>query len=185
MFFDIKQGCYRCVFPEPPPPFLMNNCSDAGVLGPTTGIAGSITATLAINYFVNPTATPVQKIITFDSHTLKMEHLPFSQIDHCLGCHHRAISWPTQNFNVELKKIDLLNYKIIDIREHNEDRKIRLTKDELHIPFSEILGLPSQIPQKKLLIYCQSGLRSDYTAHFLRKSGFQAFSLDQGVSDLN
>lgn len=185
IFFDIKQGCYRCIFPEPPPPFLMNNCSDAGVLGATTGIAGSITASLAIKYFINPNSTLVQKIITFDSNNFKTEHFSFSQIEHCSACHHKIISWPAENFNVTLQQIDLSNYKIIDIREHHEYRKIKLTGDEFHIPFSEILELPSQIPQGKLLIYCQSGLRSDYTAYFLRKNGFHAFSLDQGVSTLN
>lgn len=184
IFFDIKQGCYRCIFPEPPPPFLMNNCSDAGVLGPTTGIAGSMTASLAIKYFVNPNATPVQKIITFDSDTLKTEQLPFSQIDRCSGCHHKSISWPTQTFSVELQKIDLSNYKVIDIREVNEDRKVKLTSDELHIPFSQMIELSNKIPQDKLLVYCQSGVRSDYAVHFLRKNGFHAFSLDQGVSTL-
>ena len=184
IFFDIKHGCYRCIFPEPPPPFLMNNCSDAGVLGVTTGIAGSITTSLAIKYFINQSRTQVQKIITFDNDTFKTEHFPFSQRELCSACHHKMISWPTENFNVELQKIDLSNYKIIDIRELHEDRRIKLTKDELHIPFSKILELPSQIPQGELLIYCQSGARSDYAAHILRKNRFHAFSLDQGISTL-
>jgi molybdopterin/thiamine biosynthesis adenylyltransferase/rhodanese-related sulfurtransferase len=184
IFFDIKHGCYRCIFPEPPPPFLMNNCSDAGVLGATTGIAGSITTSLAMKYFINQISTEVQKIITFDSDSFNAEHFSFPQIEGCSACHHKMIAWPAENYNLELKKIDLSNYIIIDIRELHEDRKIKLTKNELHIPFSEIIELPSQIPNGELLLYCKSGARSDYLAHFLRKEGVHAFSLDQGVSSL-
>ena len=47
-----------------------------------------------------------------------------------------------------------------------------------------MIELSNKIPQDKLLVYCQSGVRSDYAVHFLRKNGFHAFSLDQGVSTL-
>lgn len=181
IFFDIKQGCYRCAFPEPPPPFLMNNCSDAGVLGPTAGIAGSITASLVINYFIKPEAIEPLRIISFNSDTFNTKRFPFSQNEQCLACHHKSISWPSLNFNVNIQDIELANYKIVDIRELSEDRHIKLTQNEYHIPFSEMLELPSHIPQGQLLLYCHSGTRSDYAAYFLRKNGFQAFSLENGV----
>ena len=109
-FFDIRQGCYRCIFPEPPPPFLMNNCSDAGVLGATTGVAGSMTATLAMKYFIDQSSMPILKIITFDNSNFKTDQLPFSQRSNCKGCHHKSISWPTENLIKHFKK---LNYQII------------------------------------------------------------------------
>jgi sulfur-carrier protein adenylyltransferase/sulfurtransferase len=184
IFFDITHGCYRCVFPEPPPPFLMNNCSEAGVLGAVTGIAGSITAALAIKYLINQDDIDIQKIITFNGDNFKTEHFAFSKKELCSACHHKSISWPTKDFNLNLQNIDLTNYMVIDIRENNEDRKIKLTDKELHIPFSQLLELPNYIPHKKLLIYCISGLRSDYAAHFLNKNGFQAYSLEKGSSSL-
>ena len=127
IFFDINNGCYRCIFPEPPPPFLMQNCSEAGVLGPTAGIAGSMAASLAIKYFTDPIDMPVQKIISFDANKLKTDHLPFSQNKLCISCHHKIVSWPAKDYSLIRKDINLGDYLIIDIREHSEDRHIKLT----------------------------------------------------------
>ena len=91
------------------------------------------------------------------------------------------VSWPAKDFNLILEDVNLENYLIIDIREHSEDRCIKLNKNELHIPFSELLDQPSNIPQGKLLLYCKSGVRSNYAAFFLQKNGFNAFSLESGI----
>ena len=184
IIFNIKQGCYRCIFPEPPPPFLMNNCSDAGVLGSATGIAGSMTASLAIKYLLNPSSIDNQKIIIFDNNKFMTEHLAFSQKEHCTACQQKKITWPTVQFSLELQHIDLTNYTLIDIREHDEDRNIQFTYQDLHIPFIELINQNNKLPQGKLLLYCKSGLRSDYAAYYLRKHGFDAFSIDKGISAL-
>lgn len=180
MICDIKNGCYRCVFPEPPPPLLISNCSESGVLGATTGIAGSITAALAIKYLINPDNCNEKKIITFDADTLQTEHFPFTKRQHCSACYHKILSWPVINFNIKRECIDLNNYTIIDIRENNEDRRIKLSDQELHIPLSQLIELPHNIPHEDLLIYCKSGIRSDYAAYFLQRNGFSAFSLENG-----
>jgi len=184
ILFDIKHGCYRCVFPEPPPPFLMNDCSEAGVLGPTTGIAGSITAALAIKYLINQDVKDLNKILTFNSESFQTKAFVFSQNKHCSACHYKRLSWPTINFNLQLQRTNLADYLIIDTRENDEDRKIKLSNRDLHIPFGQLLRFPNHIPHEKLLIYCKSGLRSDYAANFLRKNGFSAFSLENGIQNL-
>ncbi len=181
MMLDIRHGCYRCAFPEPPPPFLMNNCSEAGVLGAAVGIAGTITATLTMNYLIHSDALTAQSIYTYNCDTLQSEQFPFSKNENCPACSLKLISWPGKSFDLELKDIELSKYVIIDIRECDEDRSITLTPKDIHIPFSQLMDHPNNIPNSKLLVYCKTGQRSDFAAHMLQKNGHEAFSLKNGV----
>lgn len=185
MLFEIQHGCYRCAFPEPPPPFLMNNCSDAGVLGASVGIAGTITANIAINYLIDQRTPLLQKIYALDCNSLNIQHLPFNKRKNCPACTYKLVSWPSKGFDLGLEDINLANFATIDIREHNEDRSSSLTPTDIHIPFSQLIDDYQNLPNKKLLFYCKTGLRSEFAAHLLQKNGCEAFSLRNGIGFRN
>ena len=181
MLFDVRTGCYRCAFPEPPPPFIMSNCSDAGVLGASVGIAGAITANLAINFIIHQNTPLLGNIYAFNCDTFNSDFFPFKQKQNCSACTRKLISWPAKGFDLELDKIQLADYVAIDIRELDENRSKSLTSNDLHIPLSELMNTFSRLPKQKLLLYCKTGARSDYVAYILQKNGFDAFSLKGGV----
>lgn len=185
MFIDTTTGCYRCAFPEPPPPNLMSNCSDMGIIGASAGIAGSMAAKLAIQYFTNRSSLPKNKIIGFDSDNMVINHHNYNKNTSCLSCVHRIDSWPAIDYGMELSEINLDDFIIIDVRECHEDRQVRLSINELHIPFSQIQKEDSLFSRGEYLLYCQTGSRSDYASFLLQKKGIQAFSLKRGVQKVN
>jgi molybdopterin/thiamine biosynthesis adenylyltransferase len=80
--FDPYNGpCYRCLFPEPPPPELAPSCAEAGVLGVLPGIVGSLEALEAIKLLLGIGEPLVGKLLTYDSleqdfRTLKLQRDP-------------------------------------------------------------------------------------------------------------
>ena len=66
--FDPTQGpCYRCLYPEPPPPEMVPSCQEAGVLGVLPGIVGSLQAAEAIKYILGAGETLVGKLLLYDA----------------------------------------------------------------------------------------------------------------------
>ena len=61
------QGCYRCLFPSPPPPGMVPNCAEAGVLGALTGLVGSIQATEALKYFLGIGESLTSRLLLIDA----------------------------------------------------------------------------------------------------------------------
>ena len=78
--------CYRCLFPEPPPPELAPNCAEAGVLGVLPGIIGSIQATEAIKLLVGYGDPLVGRLLTYDALDHSMLMLNTSRNVNCLAC---------------------------------------------------------------------------------------------------
>lgn len=86
--YGLKDGpCYRCLFPEPPPPETVTNCSDGGVLGPVPGVIGSLQALEAIKIVVGMEPAYLGKMLLFDGKngtfkTIKLR----SKLPSCLIC---------------------------------------------------------------------------------------------------
>ncbi|OKO99479.1 HesA/MoeB/ThiF family protein [Xenorhabdus eapokensis] len=85
-YFDIDNGCYRCIFPSAPKDKLIPSPVDIGVLGPLVGVIGTTTATMAIEILIGNKLKYINKIFTFDSLTLSMKGYPFSKNEYCCGC---------------------------------------------------------------------------------------------------
>lgn len=85
-FFDIANGCYRCLFPEPPPEHVIPSPDKMGVLGASVGVIGTAAATMAIEILAGQKANYVNKIFVFDSLTLEMKSFLFSKGNDCTSC---------------------------------------------------------------------------------------------------
>lgn len=86
VFQPYEGPCYRCVFPEPPPPELAPNCAEAGVLGVLPGIIGSLQATEAIKLILGIGQTLIGRLLTYDALEQSMMTLRITRDPDCLTC---------------------------------------------------------------------------------------------------
>jgi molybdopterin/thiamine biosynthesis adenylyltransferase/rhodanese-related sulfurtransferase len=75
--------CYRCLYPEPPPPHLAPSCQEAGVLGILCGIIGTVQATEAIKILLGKGTTLAGRLLTYDSLKMKFRELKLRRSPEC------------------------------------------------------------------------------------------------------
>lgn len=87
----LKAGpCYRCLYPEPPPPHLAPSCQEAGVLGILPGVVGVVQATEAIKLLLGQGEPLVGRLLTYDSLKMKFRELKLRADPHCAACSEHA-----------------------------------------------------------------------------------------------
>jgi len=188
-FFNIIDGCYRCIFPSPPPKSLVPNCAEAGVLGSVVGVVGTLAVTMALNFIVKG-QYPLNELKFFDSHDLSLKSLKVNKNRDCPSCVHKQLSLEHQesdedNSNDIIKysqDLNLSDYFVIDVREGWERQVSKIDNDDLHLAMSQVLSNLDLIPKNAdVLIYCHLGVRSLHIAEALRDYGYKAYSLDGGI----
>ena len=80
------QGCYRCLFPAPPPPGMVPNCAEAGVLGALTGLVGSIQATEALKYFLGIGESLSSRLLLIDALSMSFREVKLKRNPNCPLC---------------------------------------------------------------------------------------------------
>lgn len=80
------QGCYRCLFPEPPPPGMVPNCAEAGVLGALTGLVGSIQATEALKQFLGIGESLSSRLLLIDALSMSFREVKLKRNPACPLC---------------------------------------------------------------------------------------------------
>jgi molybdopterin/thiamine biosynthesis adenylyltransferase/rhodanese-related sulfurtransferase len=92
-FKPFEGPCYRCMYPEPPPPHLAPSCQEAGVLGILCGIVGTVQATEAIKIILGKGSSLVGRLMTYDSLGMKFRELKVRRDPNCPTCgEHRSIT---------------------------------------------------------------------------------------------
>ena len=200
--FATKDGpCYRCLYPEPPPPGLVPSCAEGGVLGVLPGIIGVIQATEAIKLITGIGEPLVGRFLIYDALKMKFRELKLRKNPDCpvCGTHptvtklidydqfcgiHPAASEPLEATTVshatEITAVELKarldrgdKLTIIDVREPNEYQINRIAGSTL-IPLGEVPRRYAEINQDdELIMQCKSGARSARAADFLRSVGFK------------
>jgi sulfur-carrier protein adenylyltransferase/sulfurtransferase len=195
--FDARIGpCYRCLYPEPPPPGLVPSCAEGGVLGVLPGIIGSLQALEAIKLILSRGEPLIGRLLLFDGLRVSFRELKVRKDPGCPLCgEHRTIHAlidyeqfcgsddhgtaggsgdPFEISPEELKRrLDRgEDIFILDVRQPHE-REISMLPGAL-IPLNE---LPSRIdeldPSREVVVYCKMGGRSAKAVELLRRSGFQ------------
>lgn len=205
--FDVRQGpCYRCIYPEPPPPHLIPNCAEAGVIGALPGIVGSIQAMEVVKLAANIGENLIGRLLLFDGLTMQFQELKFRRNIGCpvcsdnpkiktlkdteLNCGADSMFFRRNNSDeidvVELKrKIDEQeDFLLLDIREPLELTICKIDQ-AVHIPMKM---LPEQLhkldQQKEIVVMCRSGSRSRHVQNFLKAQGFtNVKNLKGGILD--
>jgi adenylyltransferase/sulfurtransferase len=188
--------CYRCLYPEPPPPGLVPSCAEGGVLGILPGVIGLIQATEAVKLILGTGTTLVGRLMLYDALNMKFRELKLRKNPECPICgDHRTIHEliDYQQFCgipahepepvVDLSEIDPVEVKkkidrgdkfnLIDVREPHEYQINRIPTSRL-IPLGTLPNeLPSLDPNAEYVMQCKSGARSGKATDFLRQAGFK------------
>ena len=162
---------YRDIFPEPPPPGLVPNCSEGGVLGVLPGIIGSMQALEVIKVITGTGDPLVGRLFLFDAGSFETRFLKIrkndslkidSLIDYHQFCGLNEPESPIQEITVR-EFDDLVNsgndYQLLDVREPYEYAIANLGGELM--PVGEIASfLPNISRSKKVIVHCRSGIRS-------------------------
>jgi adenylyltransferase/sulfurtransferase len=188
--------CYRCLYPEPPPPGLVPSCAEGGVLGVLPGIVGSIQAMETIKLILGRGDALVGRLLLFDALAMKFRELKLRRNPACPVCgDHRTITklidynefcgirgeeapaavtqvpelTPREVKSRLDRKDDLF---ILDVREPHEYQICNINGHL--IPLGE---LPRRVHEldssREIVVHCRSGKRSAEAAEFLQKAGFR------------
>ncbi|MFW2535218.1 ThiF family adenylyltransferase [Legionella sp. 28fT52] len=188
VLFDTKELCYRCLYPTQPPAGVTPNCSEAGVLGTVTGIAGTMAANLALNYLLKVENAKSPQIRIIDAKNFSISSLSIKQNNDCAACKQKIISLEylknqSADYGVSFEELDRTKHFLVDIRQKEERELVKLD-DDLFFPIKENNDHTFFLSykNKKLVFYCASGYRSKLFASELRTLGVDAYYLKERLS---
>jgi sulfur-carrier protein adenylyltransferase/sulfurtransferase len=209
--FATKDGpCYRCLYPEPPPPGLVPSCAEGGVLGVLPGVIGVIQATEAIKLITGIGEPLIGRFLIYDALRMRFRELKLRKDPDCpvCGTHptvkqlidyeqfcglHPAGPEPAvaQNNATEITAVELKRrldkgdpLVIVDVREPNEYQINRIPGSIL-IPLGDIPKRAGELdPDREIVMQCKVGGRSAKAADYLRSIGFKrVLNLKGGILD--
>src|SRR6267143_1089349 len=208
--FGTKEGpCYRCLYPEPPPPGLVPSCAEGGVLGVLPGIIGVIQATEAIKLIMGIGEPLIGRFLIYDALKMRFRELKLRKDPDCPVCGTHptvtqlidyeqfcgvrpaapepvTVNNATEITSVELKqRLDRGDkITIVDVREPNEYQINRIPGSTL-IPLGDVPKRYSELdPNEEIVVHCKMGGRSAKAADFLRSVGYKrVLNLKGGVLD--
>jgi len=195
--FYAEQGpCYRCLYPEPPPPGLVPSCAEGGVLGVLPGIMGCIQAMETIKLILGRGDSLIGRLLLFDALGMKFRELKLRKnpdrpicgtnrtitklIDYEQFCGIRGEEhMPVQTGIPEItpaevkEKMDAHEpFVLIDVREPHEYQICRIPGSKL-IPLGEVPKRMNELDSAdEIVVHCKSGMRSAKAVDLLMKSGF-------------
>jgi adenylyltransferase/sulfurtransferase len=209
--FATKEGpCYRCLYPEPPPPGLVPSCAEGGVLGVLPGVIGVIQATEAIKLIAGIGEPLIGRFLIYDALKMRFRELKLRKDPDCPVCGTHptitklidyeqfcgiqpAVPEPTtvQNNATDISSVELKQrldrgdtLKIVDVREPNEYQINRIAGSVL-IPLGDVPRRYAELdPEEEIVVHCKMGGRSAKAADFLRSVGFKRVrNLTGGILD--
>ncbi len=186
--------CYRCLYPEPPPPGLVPSCAEGGVLGILPGTIGLIQATETVKLILGIGEPLVGRLLLYDALAMRFREVKLRRNPECPVCgdhrtitrlidYHQFCGVPAQEAKVsegeigvtELKtKIDRGdNFVLVDVREPNEYKICRIPGSKL-IPLGELTKRTGELDRAAdIVVHCKSGGRSARACGVLRAAGFE------------
>ena len=193
--------CYRCLYPEPPPPGLVPSCAEGGVLGVLPGVIGTIQATEAIKLILGAGRTLAGRLLLYDAWTMKFRELKLQRDPDCpvcgdhptvktlidyeqfCGIPHAATAAPSP-LPAELEtSVEQLKARleagtptfVLDVREPQEFQICRIPGSTL-IPLGQLPARLAELPgasdEREIVVHCKSGARSAKAVRLLRERGF-------------
>ncbi|HLE21460.1 MAG TPA: molybdopterin-synthase adenylyltransferase MoeB [Vicinamibacteria bacterium] len=207
VFYAKKGPCYRCLYPEPPPPGLVPSCAEGGVLGVLPGIVGTMQALEVIKLVLGEGDPLIGRLLLFDALKMRFRELKLRKDPECALCSEHATIKELIDYEQfcglprqepvaasrsgvptispeELKA--LLDKKedvyILDVREPQEWNIAHLEKAKL-IPLGELPQAMNQLSSADdIVVHCRSGPRSARAVQFLMEMGFRKVrNLEGGI----
>ncbi len=184
--------CYRCLYPEPPPPGAVPSCAEGGVLGVLPGIIGVIQATEALKLIVGAGVTLLNRLLLYDALAMQFRELKIRRDPACPICGEQptirelidydqfcgaATAMSPDEVSVEQMKEALEDptrgIKVIDVREPDEYQIARVEG----VPLWPLSQFPQRFreldPNQSYYVHCKMGGRSMQAVQFLKQQGFR------------
>ena len=211
--FGTKEGpCYRCLYPEPPPPGLVPSCAEGGVLGVLPGIIGVIQATEAIKLVTGIGEPLIGRFLIYDALKMRFRELKLRKDPDCPVCGtHPTVTklidyeqfcgirpepaaaqqagaavneWETTSVDLKTRLDAGDDVLILDVREPNEYQICKIPGSVL-IPLGELPRRYAELPKDKdIVAHCKMGGRSAKATEFLQSVGFKRVkNLKGGILD--
>jgi len=196
--FYAKEGpCYRCLYPEPPPPGLVPSCAEGGVLGILPGNIGMIQATEAVKLILGKGEPLIGRLLLFDALAMKYRELKLRKDPNCPICGEnptvtelidyehfcgigteadKIVLEPEFEISVEELKAKITGEDtpfILDVREPHEFEICRIPNSVL-IPLAEVEKRVHELERSsEIVVHCKAGGRSAKAVKFLKEAGFE------------
>ena len=192
--FDAKRGpCYRCLFPEPPPPGAVPSCAEGGVLGILPGVIAMIQATEAVKLITGIGEPLIGRFLHYDALAMRFSEFRFAKDPDCPVCGKNPTVTKLIDYEgfcrvtheaspiaeisaAELQRALQQGEKLllIDVREPQEVEKARIAGSTL-IPLGQLsarLGEITEWKPRRVIVHCRTGGRSAKACALLRDAGF-------------
>jgi adenylyltransferase/sulfurtransferase len=195
VFWAERGACYRCLYPEPPPPGLVPSCAEGGVLGVLPGIIGAIQANETIKIILGAADILVNRLVFFDAWAMKFRELKLRKDPDCSVCGENpsikelidyeefcGLSPAQQATEPQPEEITATELKarldrgddiqIIDVREPHEYEIARIPGTKL-IPLGQVVNRMNEIdPARETVCHCKAGVRSAKAIEALKRAAF-------------
>jgi molybdopterin/thiamine biosynthesis adenylyltransferase/rhodanese-related sulfurtransferase len=205
VFYAREGPCYRCMFPEPPPPGMVPNCAEGGVLGLLCGSIGTAQGTEAVKLITGIGQPLIGRLMLYDALDMNWSTVRVTKDPDCPVCgehptvtelidyeefcgvpaHDREevvdalVDLEVLPDEYEQKKDEVV---LLDVREPHEYEISRIPGSVL-IPQGELPGKLSELdPSAEYVIHCKTGGRSMQATQLLRDAGFRARNLRGGIN---
>ena len=204
--FATKEGpCYRCLYPEPPPPGLVPSCAEGGVLGILPGLVGVIQATETIKLILGSGEPLIGRLLLVDALSMRFRELKLRKNPDCPACGtHPAVTelidynqfcgirgeeatGPTSMTDISVEELKKRldrgdDIFVLDVREPHEYQICNL--GGYLIPLNDLPKRVSELDSsREIVVHCKMGGRSAKATDFLRQSGFtKVHNLTGGIN---
>lgn len=196
VFWAEKGACYRCLYPEPPPPGLVPSCAEGGVLGVLPGIVGTIQANEVIKVILGAEGILLNRLLLFDAWKMKFRELKLKKNSNCPLCGENptikelvdydefcGLKAPVEapkDILEEITATELNNrlkagedLQLIDVREPHEYEIAQIPNTKL-IPLGQVVSRANEInPNRTTVVNCKGGVRSAKAIAALKENGFE------------
>ncbi len=197
--FYAKEGpCYRCLFPEPPPPGLVPSCAEGGVLGVLPAVIGSLQATEALKLLLGIGDPLIGRLLLYNALDMSFDFIKLKKNPNCRVCgpnadvtelvdyeafcglpsHDRADDSASADWDISARDLQTRlardpNLLLLDVREPHELR-ISSIRDSVNIPLGQLTARLSELDTaREMVILCKSGTRSRRALDLLVGAGFK------------
>jgi adenylyltransferase/sulfurtransferase len=198
--------CYRCLYPEPPPPGLVPSCAEGGVLGVLPGTIGLIQATEVVKLILGIGDSLVGRLLLYDALEMKFRELKLRRDEDCPVCGKNPTVTELIDYEefcgimpeatadeMGIPEISVVDFKqridrgddlfILDVREPEEYELVRLPDTTL-MPLGELPRRVSELDSsREIVVHCRTGIRSAKAIEFLKGLGFRKlYNLKGGIN---
>jgi adenylyltransferase/sulfurtransferase len=196
VFWGERGPCYRCLFPEPPPPSLVPSCADAGVMGVLPGIIGMLQANEAIKWILGAGELAIGRLVLFDALAMRFRELRLAKDPDCPICGERPTLTELVDYDgfcglpkpgdgptggsYEIAPLELAAWRaggrpivLLDVRSP-EEWEFGVLEGAVRLPLHELPARLGELdPKADTVAYCHVGVRSLHAAQWLRDAGFE------------